>query len=103
MRKFAAMIAVLALVLSSGSAIAQSASGGTAGQKTPAPAAGHTDMKATSASSMADDMRSMYISMGAMGGYMVYVMPITVGAIAAAVGAGVVTAWAYDYAKEQLR
>lgn len=42
-------------------------------------------------------MRTMYVSMGAMTGYMFAVMPVTMTAVTAAVASGVVTMWAYDY------
>lgn len=42
-------------------------------------------------------MRAMYIAMGAMTGFMVAAMPVTATSVTAAVGAGIVTMWAYDY------
>jgi hypothetical protein len=47
----------------------------------------------------ADDtpMRTMYVTMGAMTGYMFAVMPVTMTAITAAAASGVASMWAYDY------
>lgn len=42
-------------------------------------------------------MRTMYVAMGAMTGYMFAVMPVTTTAISVAVASGVATMWAYDY------
>lgn len=44
-----------------------------------------------------DMMRTMYVSMGAMAGYMFAVMPVTTAAITAAVASGAASWWAYDY------
>lgn len=46
-----------------------------------------------------DEMRSMTIAMGAMTGYMVAVMPVTVSAVAAAVIGGYAAAAWYDYTR----
>ena len=96
MRTLASLLVILALTFSGGSAFAQ-----TAGTGTKAPMHDRSTMtdQAAASSTMETDMRSMCVAMGAMTAYMVYVMPITTGAIVAAVGAGVATAWAYDYSK----
>ena len=44
-----------------------------------------------------DVMRTMYVTMGAMTGYMFAVMPVTTTAVTAAVASGLVSMWAYDY------
>ncbi len=44
-----------------------------------------------------DIMRTMYVTMGAMTGYMFAVMPVTTTAVTAAVASGLVSMWAYDY------
>lgn len=46
-----------------------------------------------------EEMRSMTIAMGAMTGYMVAVMPVTVSAVAAAVIGGYAAAAWYDYTR----
>jgi hypothetical protein len=47
----------------------------------------------------ADEMRSMSVAMGAMAGYMVAVMPVTVSAVAAAAIGGYAAAAWYDYTR----
>lgn len=46
-----------------------------------------------------DEMRAMTIAMGAMAGYMVAVMPVTVSAVAAAAVSGYAAAAWYDYTR----
>lgn len=65
------------------------ASGGWFGVSTEAPSAHQTTGD--------DVMRSMYVAMGAMTGYMFAVMPVTTTAVTAAVASGLVSMWAYDY------
>lgn len=42
-------------------------------------------------------MRTMYIAMGAMTGFMFATMPVTTAAVTTAAATGIVTMWAYDY------
>ncbi|NQW08911.1 MAG: hypothetical protein HQ481_03375 [Alphaproteobacteria bacterium] len=42
-------------------------------------------------------MRAMYVAMGAMAGFVIATMPVTVTTVTTAVAAGTVTMWAYDY------
>ncbi len=42
-------------------------------------------------------LRSMYITIGAMSGYMFTVMPVTTAAVTAAVAGGIASYWAYEY------
>lgn len=62
-----------------------------------APAQGEGWFGASAGPSADETMRTMYISMGAMAGYMFAVMPLTTAAVTAAVASGVASMWAYDY------
>ena len=87
----------VALVLLSGQPASAQTVGATQGQQTPVdlhsgPPHGSQLKAAPSAEDSA--MRTMYVTMGAMTGYMFAVMPVTMTAVTAAAASGVASMWA---------
>lgn len=85
-----ALTLALGLVAVAPSVMAQSSGG--ASIVSPAPSA-TPEQQAKSE----EVMRTMYITMGAMAGYLFAVAPVTTAAITAAVASGAASMWAYDY------
>lgn len=88
------LLVLIAMVPPAASAQTATTSAPVAGAQEPA--AG-SNWFGTPASGTEDVMRSMYVSMGAMAGYMFAVMPLTTAAVTAAVASGLASMWAYDY------
>ena len=92
------LLAAVALAPATGSAQAAQTSAAPGTGAAPAPTEGWLGGSAGASTAEADDvMRTMYVSMGAMAGYMFAVMPVTTAAVTAAVASGVASMWAYDY------
>ena len=87
------MMGLALAALSGEPARAQSSSGTGAAR----PALGGAAATAPDDAGSEEIIRTMYVTMGAMAGYMFAVMPVTMTAVTAAVASGAASMWAYDY------
>lgn len=90
--------AIAMATLASASAGAQTAVDATAAQTATDQKLAQSYDAQTTVAPPADDtvIRTMYVTMGAMTGYMFAVMPVTMSAITAAAASGAAAMWVYD-------